>query len=77
MIETTLSTIVMIYLLLTLGLLLGLWAVRHYQRRKIKFLCVEEHIACCEYCHYSYLKKIASSLSRCPQCKSFNREPGK
>ena len=77
MIETTLSTVLMIYLLLTLGILLALWATRHYKRRKIKLLCVAEQIACCEYCQYSYLKKIAATLSRCPQCKSFNRENAK
>lgn len=73
MIEVSTATGVMLYLGLTLFLLLGLWALTHYQKRN-KYMKLEpQRLLVCEYCHFAYLEDLGKEITQCPQCQSFNK----
>lgn len=73
MIEITMSSAIMLYFCMTLATLLLLWAVQHYRSRKQKTVVAQKELFQCEYCHYSYLDTFAKSVTKCPQCGSFNK----
>lgn len=74
MIEVSLTTALMIYLFMTLGCLFGLWGLQHYLRRKDKLITVQPQLYVCEYCQFCYLDEQLKPVTRCPQCRSFNRK---
>lgn len=76
MIEVAPTTAIMIYLALTLGVILGLWALRHYQTRNKKNVIERQALQVCEYCHYAYLSDLAEKFSKCPSCHSLNETTG-
>lgn len=73
MIEVSLTTALMIYLCLTLGSLLLIWGLHHYFSRKSKLIIEKHQLYMCEYCQFCYLEEISKSVTRCPQCRSFNQ----
>lgn len=74
MIEVSQTTAFMIYLCITLGPLLGLWAFQHYTKRHRKLDLAEKRLYVCEYCHYCYLDLHTHTITRCPQCQSYNKK---
>jgi ribosomal protein L37AE/L43A len=74
MIEITPITALMLYLCLTMGTLFGIWCFQHFRWRKKKIVIVEKKLFVCEYCSFAYLDGIGNSLSKCPQCSSFNKK---
>lgn len=73
MIELTTNTAIMLYLSLTLSTLLGLWVYHHYSTRSKKVDISDQELHVCEYCHFAYLDEIETPITRCPQCKSYNK----
>lgn len=74
MIELSTTTALMLYLTVTLGPLLFVWAYQHFKNRKKKIVIQSKVLCVCEFCHFCYLGEIGSSLSKCPQCHSFNKK---
>lgn len=72
MIELTPTTALMLYLFLTLGVLMLIWAWSHYHQRGRKVSLTEQKLHICEYCHFAYVEDQTKSVNRCPQCNSYN-----
>lgn len=72
MIELLPATAFMVYLLMTLIPLLGIWAYHHYRVRKTKVVTEAQRLLVCEYCSFAYLDDIGKKVTRCPQCQSYN-----
>lgn len=75
MIELTPSSALLLYLLVALLALLGVWAYQQYSHKDRCILPPEESLRVCEYCHFVYLFEIAKDVSKCPQCQCFNKSP--
>lgn len=71
MIELSPQGAIVIYLLLTLGVVLGIWVDHHYRARRRR-VTPETKVYMCEYCHYAYEAGSATKVTRCPQCQAFN-----
>ena len=71
MITIEMSTALMIYLGLFLGLCFTVWLLSHKKSRKRVVLPERYHLVACEYCHFSYLSE--EEVSKCPECSQFNR----
>lgn len=67
------ATAAMLYLLMTLTVLLGLWISQHYKTRGKKLSLEEHELLICEYCHNAYLGNKIKTVTQCPQCKSYNK----
>lgn len=74
MIEVSEVTAFMLYLCLTLGSILGFWAFQHYVQRHKKMSINEQQLYICEYCQFCYLEDFVKPVTRCPQCKSYNKK---
>lgn len=74
MIEISQMTAMTLYLCLTLGTLLGVWAYQHYSRRHRKMNMSPKKTYVCEFCHFCYLDNLEQKISKCPQCQSYNEE---
>lgn len=74
MIVLSTTTALMLYLFFTLTLLLSLFAYQHFALRSKKIVVSEDELLCCEYCHFAYLADRAKTVTKCPQCNSFNKE---
>lgn len=75
MFALTFSVAILLYLSLTLIALLIIWGWNHYRgRNKKKDLNYDQALKVCEYCHYTYLEEVQKSISKCPQCQSFNKD---
>ncbi|MCP5469755.1 MAG: hypothetical protein H7A36_04545 [Chlamydiales bacterium] len=70
MITIEMSTALMIYLALMLGICFTIWLLSHKKARKKVALPAREQLMRCEYCHFSYLAE--EKVSKCPQCSQFN-----
>lgn len=66
------TTAIMLYLMSTLLMLLGIWALRHYKTRRHKVVTIEKELTKCDICHFAYLRDKAKPISQCPQCRSFS-----
>jgi hypothetical protein len=75
MIELSPTTALMLYLSFTLGTLLAIWGIHHYSSRKKKVNLSNQKLHICEYCHFAYLGKVDTTVSKCPQCSSYNKKP--
>jgi hypothetical protein len=73
MIELTSSTAMMLYLCLTLGTLLGIWATQHYRTISKKIETSEQSLFVCEFCTFAYLADVAKDVTQCPQCQCYNK----
>lgn len=73
MFELSTTTALMLYLVVTLAPLFALWGYQHFQRRKYKVVVERNDLRVCEFCQFAYLGERGSSLSKCPQCHSFNK----
>ena len=74
MIELSPIMAIMIYLGMTLGILLSLWAYSHYQQRHKKLVTSDQTLKMCEYCAFAYLADTSKKISKCPQCLSYNKD---
>lgn len=74
MIEVSLTTVIMLYLCLTLLILLGLWTYQHYLTRHKKVIVSEQQLFLCEYCASAYVADSSRPVTRCPDCKSLNKD---
>jgi hypothetical protein len=63
-----------IYIALGLILLLSLWLRDNYQRSKKTRQPPLFQLYICEYCQFPYLDETTSPVTRCPQCKSMNKD---
>lgn len=68
------ATAIMLYLAMTLVVLLTVWILSHYKRKKRKIFQIEKELFVCEYCHSTYVDDHAKKVTRCPQCQSFNEQ---
>lgn len=73
MIELTPQAALMLYLLLTMTLVLGLWGYAHYKTRSKKIFTAPRQLYVCEYCTSVYMDEAHQAVTQCPQCKSFNK----
>jgi uncharacterized paraquat-inducible protein A len=73
MIELSTNAAIMLYLSMTLIPLLGLWVFQHWSARQKKIDVSDQELHVCEYCHFAYLEEIATKITKCPQCHSFNK----
>ncbi len=73
MIELSTNTAVMLYLVVTLSAVLGMWIFHHYSTRKKKIILAAQELQVCEYCHFVYLIDLEKEITQCPQCRSFNK----
>ena len=72
MIQVEMSTALIIYLGLALGLCFGIWLHTHKKTRKKQPLPPLHTLVECEYCHFSFLGESVDNVSKCPQCHSLN-----
>ncbi len=63
---------VMAYLFFTLFVLLSIWGMQHFRRRKEGSFPLEKKLYHCEYCGSIYLDKEQARVTKCPLCHSFN-----
>lgn len=73
MIELSWNQAFMIYLLFCLASLLTLWLIQHFLQKKKKLELIEDTLHVCEYCQTAYLEDRSKAVTRCPHCKSFNK----
>ncbi len=62
-----------LYLGVTLCVLLGVWLSHHYKNRGKKLMLNAEELLVCEYCHCAYLAEVSQAVTRCPDCRSYNK----
>lgn len=74
MIELTFSTLFVLYLTITLGIVLGIWIYSHYRTRRMAFFPLERSLFICEFCHFAYLEESVKGVNRCPQCGLLNKK---
>lgn len=75
MIRIDFSLAVALYLLLTLGLIVGLWFIFEQRIKAKGSLGQRKNVWHCSVCTYTYLD-TETDLSICPRCKSYNRREG-
>lgn len=73
MIEVTAATAFLLYLAMSLAVLFILWSYRHFRECKKTIISPSEELFLCEYCHFLYMEKSNRSITRCPECHSFNK----
>jgi hypothetical protein len=72
-IEVDISTAVAFYVFVSLILLLAGWIFFEARKDRRKYSAEEKYVWKCSICANVYIDSIHSSISRCPQCKSFNK----
>ncbi|MBI1883416.1 MAG: hypothetical protein HYS08_04325 [Chlamydiae bacterium] len=72
MFEVDLSTAFLIYLILSLSGLFFAWIYYEYRKKARNFSPIEKVIYRCKICAHSYIVERDETLSKCPQCGSFN-----
>jgi len=73
MIELSPASALLLYLLLTLSVVLGLWSYQHYKTRSKKIITAPKELYICEYCQAVYLDNAQLTVTQCPECHSFNK----
>lgn len=73
MIELSTNTAMMLYLVLTLGFVLGIWIYNQYFSKRKKISIAARELLVCEYCHCAYLEELGKPVTQCPQCHSYNK----
>lgn len=73
MIELSSENALLLYLGITLSMLLGLWLHGHFHSRKKKIVISEQKLQVCEFCHFPYLDNLSKEITKCPQCKCYNK----
>lgn len=74
MIELSPTTALMLYLSVTLATLFAIWGVHHYRSRNKRVDLSNQKLIICEYCRFAYLGNVDKTVSKCPQCSSYNRK---
>jgi len=75
MIKVELSIAVGIYLIFSMILLLSLWVWQSFKKEKhISLASDEKKVVQCSVCFYSYVDNKKDSISKCPQCGSWNKK---
>lgn len=73
MIQVHITTALLIYLSCVLAFLIFIWAKGCLKKRHKKMTPPLHVLTVCEYCQYAYLATAVYAISRCPQCRSYNR----
>ncbi len=73
MIEISPATAAVCYLGATLFTILGIWLYNHYSSKKRERMPLANKLTVCEFCHFAYLDSSEKKITKCPQCRSFNR----
>jgi hypothetical protein len=73
MFAVDISTAVLIYLSVTLLGVIFIWVRFERSRAFRKYDVHPKEVWNCEICTYTYVDSLHQTLSRCPQCKSWNR----
>lgn len=73
MIEISYQAAFTLYLCMTVAVVLGFWIARHFSTKNRKLVVEEKELKTCEYCHFAYLDERGKEVTRCPQCRSFNK----
>ena len=76
MIPVGISMAVLIYLFMTLAGVLFLWVRFERSEAFKKYQTHPKEVWNCTVCTYTYVDSLHRDLSRCPQCKSWNRRSG-
>jgi ribosomal protein L37AE/L43A len=71
MIPTSLSDLIVIYLLMLLAATFGMWLLRDTFRRMREKRSSRDHFVC-RICGVSFVSRGKESLVRCPECESLN-----
>ncbi len=75
MIPVDISTAVLIYLSATLLAVIIVWVRFERGGSFKKYQVHPKEVWNCSVCTYTYVDSLHRELSRCPQCKSWNRRP--
>lgn len=73
MIPVDISTAVLIYLSVTLIVVMCVWVRFERSEAFKKYQTHPKEVWSCTVCTYTYVDSLHQQLSRCPQCKSWNR----
>ena len=71
MIRVSLSTLVVIYLVLMLGPILGAWLFSEWRRQR-RERAAFRHVLRCKLCACEYADATSTLLPRCPHCGALN-----
>ena len=67
MIHVTLSWLVLLYLLLMLGPVVGAWMLSEWERRRRESAAFR-HLLLCPLCSLEFQDASSATLPRCPRC---------
>ena len=70
MINLTYSSAIFFYLLLTLGLIIVLWARELWRNRAYSWESDSRKVINCPGCHVSFTVEDNANVTRCPRCNS-------
>lgn len=73
MIPVSIATAVLIYLTVTLLGVIIVWVRFERSRSFKKYQVHPKEVWNCSVCTYTYVDSLHQDLSKCPQCKSWNR----
>ena len=73
MIKVDLSTAIFLYLFFTAVFILMLWSFFDFGTKLKTFGSDEKYILHSTICAHTYIDSKHESVSRCPQCKSYNQ----
>ena len=74
MIDIFPTTALMLYLGLILFGMLAVWILQNFVSKKKPILPLEKKLFTCEFCHFPYLDSSTKKITRCPGCKSYNKQ---
>ena len=73
MIRLDVSTAVFLYVMSALLVIFFLWIFFEKKAALPKFTREEADVWECSICGYTYVDSLHHEISRCPQCKSYNK----
>lgn len=72
MIKVDLSLLFFIYLILSLGGIVGLWIWFEFTHPPGRLTPYSKVIYRCDICTFKYIDDLDKSITRCPRCNSLN-----
>lgn len=74
MIKVDITTAIFLYLMSALGVVFFLWIFFEKKAVLPKFVREEADVWECSICTHIYVDSTHHEISRCPQCKSYNKK---
>ncbi len=74
MITLDIGTAIFLYLMFSLCAILVLWVSFERGGSFEKYTVEHKEVWLCEYCTYTYVDSTHDTISRCPQCDSYNKK---